>query len=878
MNNSSNVLKKTLPLLIILLLIIGIAITCTSIKRTKDNPVFSDKDAVYLTASEDNNTYTVNKGEVYDDLKESVGLSTLINEVNKVLLKEYYNKVTDEDVQEEFDKGMFPDGKDDLTEEEIKEAEEEFYDTMFSSLGLNTEEEIKDYYRLNLAKKAYAREQLAKEIEEQDEKAEEDSDKFFKESDYSTYYNANYQQEFWAIIVPFTTEAQAKNALAQLGISIHKRQSGVEGDFDHWVWKAEKVEGEEPAEEVALTAKEVVKAMIDMYNTVYAYKLPEYPNERIVLNEGKQYSFDEFVNYEFNTTLSEEDETLNVLHYTYTELSNYQSSILNSMRNTWVAYTAESEADSSAKWFTVNPVSYNSGSLYCFVLKIAEEQPQELDSVRSEIFDALVDQKLTTAYIEEKMGNLRKEKKLVIYDTDIESAYISSMSTYKVDVKKTKASSKDKIASFEGGEVSVNDLFELMDAKYGASAAISILNYKRLMINKEYNEVYDFLGTGKEKDKWLDTDRYNELKDELAQEKLSFTAGYYASLGYDPSTMSWTDFLASVYGETDENLVLVRKLYSDILSDIQTSYGDLKDADEDSELWKFYSENMQKMVDEYFNVKGVHLLICVYNDPKDATSSSSTQINPEEWTEEQITLAKELHNQIITYLENTQGTIQEKMQAIATAFSTGLRFLPTLEQNVEAQPVIEGVKYVFDNIEVAKFRSAGLSVIYQDLGSFTNGKMVEAFNDVVKGIWDENPTSESMVIYKDYLQTEFGFHIYANLSSTAITEWTNDEEGDKEVKGVLPTLEYIKKYIEDSSDEDLTTSIKTAITTYYTPIYNELTGSNNLYIHEYQAIQKLNVNLQGANYSSEIWNKVLTKAIESWSENFKYVKVEGAAE
>ena len=70
----------------------------TSIKRTKDNPVFSDKDAVYLTASEDNNTYTVNKGEVYDDLKESVGLSTLINEVNKVLLKEYYNKVTDEDL------------------------------------------------------------------------------------------------------------------------------------------------------------------------------------------------------------------------------------------------------------------------------------------------------------------------------------------------------------------------------------------------------------------------------------------------------------------------------------------------------------------------------------------------------------------------------------------------------------------------------------------------------------------------------------------------------------------------------------------------------------------------------------------------------------
>ena len=298
--NSSTVFKKTLPLIVILLVIIGVAVTCTALNKEKENPFINNGDDAYLSTTEGNFEYDITKADMFKELKANVGLSTLINTVNKQILTNlgYFDKVTEEAIAEEIEKATFEDGKEGLTAEEIAEKEEEFEETMFSSYGLKTLDEIKDHYRLTLAKKAYASDKLEEEIKAKDEEADEDSEKYFKESDYTTYYNANYQQEFWAIIVPFSTEAQAKNALAQLGIQLHRKDSKVEGDFDRWVKAVNE-------EEVTLTPQEVVKAMIDMYNTNYAYKLENYPTEKITLNEGKQYSFDEFGNYVFNTTVSE---------------------------------------------------------------------------------------------------------------------------------------------------------------------------------------------------------------------------------------------------------------------------------------------------------------------------------------------------------------------------------------------------------------------------------------------------------------------------------------------------------------------------------------------------------------------------------------------
>ena len=268
--NSSTVFKKTLPLIVILLIIIIAAVTCTALKRTKANPVFENSDEVYLSTKEGDYTYTITKGQMYEELKNNVGLSSLIIRVNKDILKKegYFDKVKDEDIEKKIEEATFEDGKDGLTGEEIAEAEKKFSDTMFSSYGLKDENEIKEYYRLVLAKEAYAKDKLEEEIKEKDDKATSDDEKYFPNSKYTSYYND--QQEFWAIIVPYTTETQAKNALAQLGILVHTKDSKVSDDFNCWKWIAKDEEGKylvdsdgKYKEGKTLTAEEVVKAMID---------------------------------------------------------------------------------------------------------------------------------------------------------------------------------------------------------------------------------------------------------------------------------------------------------------------------------------------------------------------------------------------------------------------------------------------------------------------------------------------------------------------------------------------------------------------------------------------------------------------------------------
>lgn len=868
--NGSTVIKKTLPLIIILLIIIGTAVTCTLLSKEKDNPVISDPDGIYLTAKEGEFTYKLTNSRLYDELKENVGVSSLVNMINKDLLKDlkkdgtsYWDKVTQEAIDEEIETATFPDGKDELTVEEITEAEEKFLDTMFSSYGLVTMTEIEDHYRLILAKELYAADKLDEEIAETNAEAETDSEKYFTQSDYSSYYTSNYKAEYWAIIVPFSTEAQAKNALAQLGITIKTSTANTSDDFTRWV---KTIDGEE----VTLTTSEVVAAMVSMYNTTRAFQTESYPINRLVLTEGKQFAINDGL-YQFKTTVSEEDESLNVLHYTYDEIYAYQSSVQNYLKNTMVSYTTSSEVTYTQKWFTPTPQSYSSGSIHCFIMKLAEVAAPEQSAVNEEIYEKLVEKTLTSTFVETKMAELRQEKELVIYDAFLEKQYASSAKSYSVTHETTKKASENLVASVEGHDYTTDQLYDAMDKIYGISLAITLINEERFLVNTKFNEYYDYASTAnKEKDKWLDQEKYQELTTEVSNEKLNFSAGAYESYGYGPSTMTWEEFLQSIYGVSDEQELRMYFLKSDIIADFKKSLGDLSEADEASPLWQFYLEKMELIKEEIFTATGVHLLISAYQDPMGAVTASSSMLDPKDWSEYQVTCAKELTDQVRTYIAGSEGTIKERLEAVVTAFKASPRFIANLEQTVAAQPVVEGTSYVFEGIEVAKFKSAGLTVKFEDLAEITNGEMVEEFEAAVKSIWLANPDSDSMVIYNDYIQTQYGFHVYANLTTTPLATW-EDTDGNTHI---LPSLEIIKLYIEDAADEDLTDEMVDAIETYYAPIFKELaTDGYYAAIKQYQSIKEMDITFNKSNYTRESFLKAINMTIEKYQdENLTYIK------
>src|SRR5690554_3315675 len=193
--NSSTAIKRTLPIIVIILIIIAVAVSCTVLSKDKPIPKINDEDGIYLELEEEGRTYQITNKKMYELLKKNAGLNVLIDNIDKDILsgefgdKNYWELVAEEDIDEEIEKAIFPDGKDNLTEDEIDEAESEYYEDMYTSYGLKNDAEVRDYHRLTLAKRLYAENRLNEAIRIADEAAEKDDslDPYFTDDDYDTY-------------------------------------------------------------------------------------------------------------------------------------------------------------------------------------------------------------------------------------------------------------------------------------------------------------------------------------------------------------------------------------------------------------------------------------------------------------------------------------------------------------------------------------------------------------------------------------------------------------------------------------------------------------------------------------------------------------------
>jgi hypothetical protein len=880
--NGSQIVKRTLPLIIALVLIIGIAISCTIFNKDKAIPGIDNPEGKYLEVTEDGRTFSIKNIELYNQLKSAYGLTRLIEEINRDLLSgpdhNYLNDVTDQEIEDAIKEDKFPNGEEDLTEEERAEAEKDFLDSMYLDKGLRGEA-INDYYRLNLAKEKYAAAQLQKYIDEADE------DKpYFSEDDYKKQYEVDYRNGYWAIIVTFSSKSEAETLLKQLGYTIHTKDSSITGDFARWV---KKVDGEE----VTLTTAEIVKAFIDMYNTVNAHKLTdEYPgvgdSEGIIpemVKVGVQYTIDDG-KYVFDTDEPDNTEDYkNIFHYSYDEIVKFNSSVENTLRVTLKNYTSDATVETGKTWYTPTVQSYNNNSLFCFILKLDEEEVPALDDVRDEVFQTLFDKKLTENFIETEMAKLRDSKGIVIYDELLEKAYINQMASYNHVHKKTKDESKTLVAKVGDLEYTANELFSMLDERYGMSLALSRINYLRVLNNQEMNTIYDYYNMDlKESKRILDAEKWKEVKNYPIVLRNRFLSNEFASYGY-PARSGWDNFLKSYIGLENEEELKYFFLYNEITTQYTEKLSSVKDLEEDSELWQLYQQEMQEIADDYFSVEGVHLLIYVKDDEGNLK-------HPDEWTQVQRDLAQSMIAEVWKYYLSEPGTVTERLQAIANMFSEAPLFLAGRPQDAASQP--QGFDYVEKTndyeFEFAKYKTAGLYAKFENLGSFGAGKMVEEFEDAVRSIWERDKTSQQPTPYQDFetgeylpIITDFGYHCYVNLSSKDIAKWTLGE-----TTGVIPTLQMVKTYLTDNAStyllddegeettDEFTSAMKTAITTYYEPIYKEFSGSSYITSELYDEIEDLGITFYSGNYTLAEFIEYVNKRIESYRSNLVYLAAE----
>lgn len=380
--------------------------------------------------------------------------------------------------------------------------------------------------------------------------------------------------------------------------------------------------------------------------------------------------------------------------------------------------------------------------------------------------------------------------------------------------------------------------------------------------------------------------KFSALPEQINALKIYFTNGNFESYGF-PANYGWKNFIKDYfkkyYGinvETNDDLKLYY-IYEDSTDKLSESIAELNDED-----WNnVYLPYMQQTYDKYFSVDAFHFLIAI----DDAEGNKVDLRDEANMTAAQKAAIETLYKQVVQVLNNVKPSEQSTaLDEIVTAFDEAPSFIDgkgtTTEeqQNYIDNATLNGNKLYYSTkfnsslinyskvvrgvtIKVSEYKNLGISVKKEDLGTVTQGKMVEEFENALKQMWlDKESKEDGMlkgesveenVLYDTYLDnnageflvTEYGYHV---LVATKFTARSVSEK--KVIK--LPTLEEVKQYeANDETTEDLTDFQLAQIKAYYTTIKEADFESS----YKYQ-MEIMNQVLADINAGKFSWNQATT--------------------
>lgn len=506
--------------------------------------------------------------------------------------------------------------------------------------------------------------------------------------------------------------------------------------------------------------------------------------------------------------------------------------------------------------YTATPYAVEDGKLFVYIYLISATKATKFDDLedaaKDEIKKAdsdytaeLLDAALTNSYILTKICELRESYELKIYDDVVEALYVEAAKSYKAFTESTEAS--EYVASIKGKNFTCEELFAAMEKTNKAAVLVDLLVQKRFAAKNTSDTDYDKA---------------------LTEEKANFNNGTYVQYGYDPALVTWRTFLEGSYGVVDDKAFIEYKKAQDSLNDYTTTLNPLEQytlegeekkfsATEEDEYWQLMSAAWEEQLAKYYSIKGVHVLVSLYEDSFDyANDGEKVPANEEgKWTEAQIAGAKELLEKLTAYLVNGKGTYAEKLDKFVLAYACAPQFASTTYSSL--------CTFTYDggSIDLSSYKALGLAVIWQDLGTFTNGSMVEEFDNVAKVIWNHTQNVEGDVIatlsdsdtatadgitytakgddvLASAIATKYGYHLFVETGANKLTvvEETTDSETGITTKRYLPTLAEIQ---DKAAGKTISSNASTAISKYYANYQSELKGSYFASAMGYNEILKL---------------------------------------
>lgn len=816
---------RKISLLFVLLFSTLLIIGCDNSQDEVTIPLLKNPQGEYLTVNENGNSYLITNEEIYSKMKLKYGSYSLLDMIDKDLMMttklnniSFWDQVTEQEVETEIENIIFNNNveeRNNLTVEAKSKAFNEFKENKhpeFSSL-----DDVYEFYHLELAKRKYSRSKLKEKYDEID----------FSFSEYDEYFNEYYGKSFYAIILSFDNTKSLKDSLLQLGIQINTN--------NEWIHSSDST---------VLTENEIVQADIDLYNMHNGHKLVNYPEESEILKLNEHY----YIN---NGKIEFDLDEVGFLFYSAADIAKHYNSVkfvLNdgSIYNTRNHYVLDVENNKKV-----------------LVLKIKTLNPL-LENFRNEIKEKLIDKANTIANIEEEMAILRRSKELIIYDDKLANDFLKSPYDYGFNVSYLTKETINIVAKTLDKTYSADDLFHRMSNKYGVEVGLNMLVSKRLLFNPNINKIYDLNSKSKkDEDKILDQRKWSDIKFAVNEVRMKFDTDEY--LHY-PSSMGWEKFIEDYYNVENDEELLIHFLYLELKKQISNTFADLTNVSENDELWKFYENTMQKNADKYFQVEGSTLTIGIEDE-------AGNPIYQDYWSDIQIEYARLLYQDIMdSLLSVDKNYYDNEIKDLVKVFNSSTMFVAGLPHLTSAQPVIEGVNYEYRGIEIAKYKSVGLKLTYLDYGTIYNDATIKPFNDALRSLWKENPTSSVPTLYglnasgeHKYISTKYGYHMYLNRKSTDIPKW--DLDNNK----VIPTLNQIKTYIKSPEDSTLTYKMKNALSRYYMSLYNELSSNNYFMKSSIELIDGLDITIHHAEYTRDDISYFIGERIKTYNGMFNSI-------
>lgn len=692
----------------IFLTIILAAVGCSKVNPEPTVASISNGDDAYLTLE---GGITVTNDEIFETMMNVEGLDYLLDYVEEIILAEYFETITQDDIDKELLLLVF--GTDD--EEILAELEsveglyddylEVFYNNL-EILGYDTTDpaDVAVFLKANIAKKNLTRAKIDEEIY--------GGSYYIYETEVETYYETTVKNDVCALTIMFSNVNEAEAVFANFnlvlnfntGLGLYTEDATV--PFED-VSSEEFVAGENT---IQLTDEEVFPHYVEIYNYMnpYAEQLPSDITEAELCAD---YSDISLFNYSDMTTGLKIGSTS----------SYYADYLFNTLDLTNEEITR----------FSYAPKAFGTSQMFTF--KISEEpvtlfadlSDEDKAMYRAEFIETVLGDDLVSYAVDE----IRNDSDFDIVDPYLQLAYYSQ-----TGIELSGEGSDTIVATLGDLEITADDLFEYMVSRAGTFYSLEIAKVEMLLESDQFIEIYG------EDPNYLSSNAGDlvAIRENLLTIKSNFGDNLYADSGFPNTIYSWSDVLYLGFGARTETEVLMQDTIMTLQADL--IYPTIDFAS--------YEDYLNLQLDEYFDLNAEHLLLYIDFD-KD--------FKPDDYSDfiEAIDAVPADSDEYYALKGEFEGIVDTKLNA-------GMTFTEIVIEYNES--LIGDVTSDWYNIKQYGFllMTENLSVD----GSLTylnSSDLDDAFSVALKEIYDEfiNPINVDLthLLASTLTTTDFGVHL-----------------------------------------------------------------------------------------------------------------------